>query len=316
MPYGAHSLVTDMYLRVPLASLSDMRANSGNASRVAVRDASFIPGSVCWVDVSTTDPARSQQFYSELFGWTYQIASRPGRERYMTALRDGRAVAGLAEAPIRAGHPAAAWTLYLASRNVKRAAQLLRGWGGRVLVGPTDTGQGGVLIGMDPTGGAIGFWQPARPWTFGTISPGSLYWAELDTWDGVRADAFFANLFGYQQQQIGHGIDLDYTTWSGGGQTMLGRLQMNPNWADPGCPARWMLHFAVDQQIGTDAAADRVLALGGRVDVDPYDTELGRIARVADPSGAAFALIDPTDWVDAAADLAAGSARVDDPYDD
>ncbi|MCA1708274.1 MAG: hypothetical protein LC808_35355 [Actinobacteria bacterium] len=52
------------------------------------------------------------------------------------------------------------------------------------------------------------------------------------------------------------------------------------------------------------------------MDIDPYDTELGRIARVADPAGATFALIDPTDRVDAAAYLAAGSARVDDPYDD
>lgn len=291
-----------------------MRANTGNASRVAVRDAPFIPGSVCWVDVSTTDPARSQQFYSELFGWTYEIASRPGRQRYMTASRDGRPVAGLAEVPIRAGHPAA-WTLYLASRNVKRTAQLLRKWGGRVLVGPTDAGQGSVFIGVDPTGGAIGFWQPARPWTFGRISPGSLYWAGLDTWDGMRADAFFASLFG-QQQQIRYGIDVDYTTWSVEGQTMLGRLQMNRTWADPRCAARWMLHFTVDPHIGTDAAVDRVLALGGRVDADPYDTELGRIARVRDPSGAAFALIDPTNWVDGAADLAAGSARVDDPYDD
>ncbi|HEX6401754.1 MAG TPA: VOC family protein [Pseudonocardiaceae bacterium] len=267
------------------------------------------------MDVSTTDPGRSRRFYSELFGWTYQIASRHGRERYMTASRDGRPVAGLAETAIPAGHPAA-WTLYLASRNVKRTAQLLGGWGGQVLLGPTDGGQGSVLIGVDPTGSVIGFWQPARPWTFGTISPGSLYWAELDTWDGVRADAFFANLFGYQQRQIGYGIDVDYTTWSGKGQTMLGRLQMNRTWADPGCAAHWTLHFAVDPQIGTDAAADQVLALGGRVDVDPYDTALGRIARVADPYGAAFALIDPTDWVDAAADLAAGSARVDDPYDD
>jgi hypothetical protein len=56
--------------------------------------------------------------------------------------------------------------------------------------------------------------------------------------------------------------------------------------------------------------------LGGRVDIDPYDTELGRVARVTDPSGATFALIDPTDRVDVITDLAAGSARVDDPYDD
>jgi hypothetical protein len=40
------------------------------------------------------------------------------------------------------------------------------------------------------------------------------------------------------------------------------------------------------------------------------------VAGVSDPSGVAFALIDPTDRVDAPTDVAAGSARVDDPYDD
>jgi predicted enzyme related to lactoylglutathione lyase len=91
---------------------------------------------------------------------------------------------------------------------------------------------------------------------------------------------------------------------------------MHPDWADRNQDAQWTLHFAVDPRIGTDAAADRVLALGGEVDIDPYDTEFGRIARVRDPSGAAFALIDPTDRIAPASDLAAGSARVDDPYDD
>ena len=282
---------------------------------MVARDASFIPGSVCWVDVSSPDLTSSRQFYSGLFGWTYQITSRPGRERYMIASRDGRPVAGLAGVSLQDSHPAA-WTLYLATGNVLRAARLLRGCGGRVLMGPMNVaGQGSVLIGADPTGGVTGFWQPARPWIFGRIGPGSFYWAELDTWDGARADALFANLFGYRQRQIGDGIDVDYTTWSSGTQTMLGRLQMNRDWVDPDCAARWILHFAVDPQIGTDAAAHRVLALGGRVDIDPYDSELGRIARVADPSGAAFALIDPTDWLDAT-DLAAGPARVDDPYDD
>jgi predicted enzyme related to lactoylglutathione lyase len=77
-----------------------------------------------------------------------------------------------------------------------------------------------------------------------------------------------------------------------------------------------MLYFAVDPQTGTDAAAGRVLELGGRVDIDPYDTELGRIARVTDPCGAAFALIDPTVRLEPATDLTAGSAGSDDPYDD
>jgi uncharacterized protein len=70
----------------------------------------------------------------------------------------------------------------------------------------------------------IGFWQLARPGMFRRIGPGSLYWAELDTWDGARADAFFADLFGYQQYQIGDGIEVDYTTWSRDGETMLGQI--------------------------------------------------------------------------------------------
>lgn len=60
---------------------------------------------------------------------------------------------------------------------------------------------------------------------------------------------------------------------------------------------------------------DRVLELGGRVDIDPYDSQWGRIARVADPVGPASRSSATTARI-LAADLAPGSARVDDPYDD
>ncbi len=292
-----------------------MRTNKVKAPRL-VGDASFIPGSVCWIDVSSTDPAGSRDFYAGLLGWTYRINLDRGRARYTTALRGGRPVAGLAGVPVPAGQPVT-WTPYLTSANIERTAAVFGRWGGRVLYGPADVpGQGRVLIGAEPTGGVIGFWEPAVWWMFDAINPGALFWTELNTWDGARADEFFANLFGYRQQQIGDGIDVDYTTWSRGGRTMLGRLQMNEDWATPGIAAHWMLHFTVDPQTGTDAAVTRVLELGGQLDIGPYNTEWGRIARVQDPSGAAFALIDPTQRLKSATDLAAGSARVDDPYDD
>jgi predicted enzyme related to lactoylglutathione lyase len=271
---------------------------------------------VCWIDVSSTDPASSRDFYAGLFGWTYQVDPDPGHRHYSTALCADRPVAGLAGVAIKARLPMT-WTLYLTSANTTHTAQVFRQRGGQVLYGPAYVPtRGTVLLGADPTGGVIGFWQPESPWLFHTTEPGSLWWAELNTWDGPRADAFFANLFSYRQQQIGDGRDVDYTTWSPGGRTMLGRLQMNQDWADPDLPAHWMLHFAVDPQAGTDVTVNRLLELGGQVNVDPYDTELGRIARVTDPCGAAFALIDPTQRVEPATDLAAGSARVDDPYDD
>jgi predicted enzyme related to lactoylglutathione lyase len=281
-----------------------------------VGDPWFIPGSVCWIEVSSADPVGSRNFYTGLFGWTYRIDRHPSRAHYAIALRAGRPVAGLAGVAASATQPVT-WTLYLASANVGRTSQVFGSLGGRILYGPADVpDQGVVLIGADPTGAMIGFWQPAQRWTLHMAGPGSLHWAELNTWDGARADKFFANLFNYRQQQIGDGRYVDYTTWSRGGQMMLGRLQMNEDWVAPGTPAHWMLYFAVDPRTGTDAAVNRVLALGGRVDLDPYDTELGRIAWVTDPSGAAFALIDPTRALEPATDLAVGSARVDDPYDD
>jgi predicted enzyme related to lactoylglutathione lyase len=246
------------------------------------------------MDVSSTDPASTRDFYAGLFGWTYQIDPDPDSGHYTTALCGGRPVAGLAGVPVQAGQPVS-WTLYLASANIMHTSEVFTQWGGQVLYGPADVpGQGSVLIGADPTGGVIGFWEPNPPRVFHTADPGSLIWAELNTWDGAQADAFFANLFGYHQEQIGDGRYVDYTTWSRGGPTMLGRLQMTEEWAAPEIPAHWMLHFAVDPQIGTDDTVNRVLELGGGVDIYPYDTELGRIARVADPCGAGFALIDPT----------------------
>jgi predicted enzyme related to lactoylglutathione lyase len=172
------------------------------------------------------------------------------------------------------------WTLYLSSADITHTSTVFTRWGGRVLYGPAEIpGQARVLIGADPTGAVIGFWQPATPWTFHTTDPGALIWAELNTWEGALADKVFATLFGYHQQQIGDGrYVVDYTTWSRGGRTMLGRLQMNEEWAEPGIAAHWMLHFAVDPRIGIDAAVDRVLDLGGWVDIEPYDSELGRIA--------------------------------------
>jgi predicted enzyme related to lactoylglutathione lyase len=258
---------------------------------------SFVPGLPCWIDVSSTDPAGSRDFYAGLFGWTYQIDPNPERGQYTTALLAGRPVAGLAGVPVQAGQ-SVAWTLYLASTNITHTSEVFAQWGGQVLFGPADVPeQGKVLIGADPTGGVIGFWEPDPPRLLHTADPGSLIWAELNTWDGARADEFFANLFGYHQEQIGDGRYVDYTTWSRGGRTMLGRLQMNEEWAGREVPAQWMLHFAVDPQIGTDATVTRVLELGGRVNIFPYDTEMGRIARVADPYGASFALVDPTERI-------------------
>ncbi len=175
---------------------------------------------------------------------------------------------------------------------------------------------GPVLVGADPTSGVIGFWQPATPWAFRTATPGGLFWAELNAWHGALADRIFANLFGYRQEQIRDGVDPDYTTWSRGGQMMLDRLQMNEDWAAPETRAHWMLHFAVDPQTGPTRRSIGCWSWAAGWTLIPTTAGGAGSGGVAEPCGARFALIDPTARIVSASDLAAGSARVDDPYDD
>jgi hypothetical protein len=80
---------------------------------------SFIPGSVCWIDVSSTEPAGSRDFYTGLFGWTYPID--PGRGHHATALCTGWPVAGLAGVAVQAGQ-LVTWIVYLTSASITHTA--------------------------------------------------------------------------------------------------------------------------------------------------------------------------------------------------
>jgi predicted enzyme related to lactoylglutathione lyase len=270
----------------------------------------FVPGTPCWVDASTTDPAGSRDFYAGLFGWSYHVDSDPESGYYTHALLDGRPVAGLAGIPSEHGRPT--WTTYLATTNIAYTAAVVELHGGRVLYGPADSPrEGSMLLCGDPTGAVIGFWQSSAPWVFHNHGPGAFCWAELNTWDGTSADQFFARIFGYRQHQIGDLATTGYTIWTLGDQTRLGRLRMGPGFPPDTAP-HWLPHFAVDPDIGIDAAAFRAVQLGGRLRVDPFDSWLGRSSVVDDPFGATFGLLDATRRVEPEG----GPAAVDDPFDD
>lgn len=250
----------------------------------------FTPGTPCWLDVSTPDPAGSRDFYAGLLGWSYRIEPDPASGHYTYALLDDRPVAGLAGVPAQPGQPIV-WTLYLATPNITHTAATLKELGGQVLYGPVDIPeQGSMLVGADVTGAVIGFWQPPAAWEFRSQEVGTLCWAELNTWDGAGADRFFGLMFGYRHELV----DDNYSTWALGEQIRLGRLRMGPEFPRETDP-HWVPYFAVDPDTGTDATAAWVRELGGRVQVDPYDTGLGRVALVEDPFGAIFALIDPAE---------------------
>ena len=51
-------------------------------------------GAPCWIDLTTSDVDRAQDFYGTVFGWTFESAG-PEFGGYVNAAKDGQPVAGL-----------------------------------------------------------------------------------------------------------------------------------------------------------------------------------------------------------------------------
>ena len=74
-------------------------------------------GAPCWVDLMTSDTARSREFYSQLFGWE---ADEPAEEfgGYFNFAKDGVRVAGCMAADPASGMPDV-WSVYLATDDAE-----------------------------------------------------------------------------------------------------------------------------------------------------------------------------------------------------
>ncbi|MEV7782650.1 VOC family protein [Kitasatospora sp. NPDC088351] len=236
-------------------------------------------GTPCWVSLMTDDLAGARAFYGGLLGWTYTPG--PGQlGAYVRAELGGTPVAGLGVSSVT-GFPVQ-WTTYFAVDSADRTAQQVRECGGTVAVGPLQAEQAGRLaIAADVSGAVFGLWEggehlgrEAGP------EPGGPAWAELLTPDEPGSAAFYGAVLGRPVESSAGGSALLVNGRPVAGIRHSGELR--------GHPPRWRVHFAV-----RDAAltAGRAVELGGGVLVEPQETERGRVARLADPQGGHFSVL-------------------------
>lgn len=119
---------------------------------------------------------------------------------------------------------------------------------------------------------------------------GTWFWHELMTPDTRKAKSFYGKLLGWTTQSMKVGPGMTYTLWKQG-KTMHGGMMDTK--ATGGAPPQWMIYVQVDD---VEACAKSVPKLGGKVEVPPTDVpNVGRFCIIADPTGAAIALMQPTD---------------------
>ena len=248
----------------------------------------YAPGAFCWVELSSTDLDGAKAFYGELFGW--QADDRPVGETYVYSMQmlGGKAVAAIAPQPDQqreAGVPAM-WNNYLSVADADAVAARAKELGAAVHAAPFDVMDvGRMAVIQDPQGAYFMLWQPRAHFGAALVNePGALVWNELGSPDLDASSAFYSGLFDWQIAPF-EGSPEQYLAIKNGSANNGGIRPLAPS----GAPPHWLAYFGVD---GLDAALDRVGELGGTVHAGPIDIQIARIAVVADPQGAVFALYD------------------------
>lgn len=264
-------------------------------------------GMPCWIELITTNLDKAREFYANLFDWEYETHSDPVSGEHVIALREGFPVASLRAA----SGDQSQWRIYLAAADCAEKVAEAESHGAVQTV-PLNTvpkiGRKAVLVG--PSDAEFGLLEPEESWQFDVGLPGTLMWAELVTIKAQTADTFFQELFGYTAEQFGTEHRSDYSVWYLGEESVLARVSMIRDFITETTHPHWLLYLGVDAEIGTDELVRTAIANGGRVRVDPYDSSIGRMAVLRDPTGARFAVIDQTQAGEY------GTAANYDPYED
>lgn len=243
------------------------------------------PGTFSWADLSTSDVDAAISLYTELFGWEVEKEDLPDGGVYAMARvggKDAAAISPLQPQQAEMGVPPH-WNVYVTVEDAEQAAKECEAAGGSIHAPAFDVmDYGRMAVISDPTGAFFCVWEPKK--TIGAQVLGdknTLGWCELLTGEPEKAVNFYCEVFGYGQQPFG---DTGYTVLTRG-ETQIAGVMKPPM----EMPSNWGVYFITDD---VDGAAAKTKAAGGQAFMEPTDMpEIGRLAVLADPQGAAFGVI-------------------------
>ena len=114
----------------------------------------------CHVELNTTDMGKAKTFYTQLFGW--QLEDVPMGDFTYTMINVGEGTGGgMMKQPIP-GAPSS-WLAYVLVDDIGAATGKAKSLGATVVKEVTEVmGAGYLSIILDPTGAALGLWQPKK----------------------------------------------------------------------------------------------------------------------------------------------------------
>ncbi len=248
----------------------------------------YTPGTFSWTDLTTTDQDAAKTFYGSLFGWEAEDMPMGDGVFYSMQRVDGKDVAAISPQPQMqrdAGVPPM-WNSYITVENVDAAADRAKELGATLHAPPFDVMEAGrMAVIQDPQGAFFMLWQANQHIGAALVNaPGALSWNELSSPDVDGSKSFYSSMFDWSIEPF-EGSPQPYWSIKNGDRNNGGIRELD----SPGPPPHWLVYFAIDD---IDAGLAKVEELGGTKHAGPIDIGIAKIAVVADPQGAVFALYD------------------------
>lgn len=253
----------------------------------------YPPGSPSWADLLCKNGQSAKDFYTGLFGWTFDDHPAGPGMVYTMFSHQGAPVCAAAEPGPGQENLPPHWSIYITVDDLEAAVERARAAGGTVLMDPFDVlDVGRMAIVQDQQGAFVRLWYPLKHAGAGKLNePGAISWFELATTDPASASAFYSQVLGAECAPDPD-TPFEYTLVKVAGNPVAGILQIGEDWG-PVSP-NWGIYVGVED---VDATVSSARDLGGSVVVEPRDIEqFARFAVLRDPDGAVFNIVRMNAW--------------------
>ena len=254
-----------------------------------------LPGKIIWRDLLTNDPAASQRFYGELFGWEFEsvgtASNLKSNSSYTLIRHNGILIGGMIDTlALNNRDDISQWVVLMSVDDIDVSVDAVTANGGKIIAPPTDLqSRGRLAVIRDAEGALIGLLETkdgdprdSEPEVDGFL------WDELWTSDVGSAGTFYNKVAGLTKDTVDVDGEPDtaptYSLLKAGDKPRVGIMPNPLEGLDP----VWVSYIRVESPA---AVASRVAELGGRVIVEAQPRPIGgEVAFVAGPSGAGIAL--------------------------
>lgn len=236
-------------------------------------------GEFVWHELGCTNMAETKQFYSEVFGWTFEDYEIP-EIKYSRIIHDGRPIGGAIESTVGGMNQ---WVGAISVKKPGNVMETAVNNGAVELIGNTTlAGRGSMGLLQDPQGAIVSVIQSFNgdPET-GEARVNNWMWMELWSGSPEKSVEFYTKFYAFDTEET----DVDdkpYWLFNLGEESVAGLIK-NPV---DNMRSQWVPYIRVEDPADISR---RVRAAGGSVLMAPRDDiRKGSVAVLSDPGGAIF----------------------------